>query len=248
LIADEQKSAIACPKQTDRTAILLVLGQSNAANYAGQRYGSNYGAQIANFFDGRCFIAASPLLGSGGSKGEYWTELANLLVGSGRFDGVVTAPVAYSGSEVARWARGGDLNKVMVDTVDKLTAEGLHPTQVLWDQGEIDYVEGTSEDAYRMRLTSMIDTLRAQGVNAPIYLSIASKCLEPSNGGTRTHSPDNPVVRAQLALSSGPGNIKRGVNTDALLGELERYDDCHIGGSGAQKVAQAWAEILLAKQ
>jgi hypothetical protein len=112
----------------------------------------------------------------------------------------------------------------------------------------LDYVLGTSEDAYRERLLSMIDTLGGHGVTAPVYLSIASKCLEPSNGGTRRHSADNPVVRAQLALSSGAGNIRRGVNTDAVLDELDRYDDCHIGGVGAEKVAQAWADILLAKK
>jgi hypothetical protein len=31
-----------------------------------------------------------------------------------------------------------------------------------------------------------------------------------------------------------------GCNTDALLDGLDRYDDCHIGGVGAEKVAQAW--------
>ena len=92
----------------------------------------------------------------------------------------------------------------------------------------------------------MIDTSCAKGVAAPVYLSIASKCVEPNNGDPRRHSADNPVVRAQLAFSSGKGDIRRGVNTDALLGELDRYDDCHIGGVGAEKMARAWADIMLA--
>ena len=94
----------------------------------------------------------------------------------------------------------------------------------------------------------MIDTLRGKGVTAPVYLSIASKCVEPGDGNPRRHSADNPVVRAQLALSNGEGNIRRGVNTDALLDGLDRYDDCHIGGSGAEKVAQAWTDIMLAEK
>jgi hypothetical protein len=36
------------------------------------------------------------------------------------------------------------------------------------------------------------------------------------------------------------------VHTDALLDGDDRYDDCHIGGSGAVKVARKWAELLLA--
>jgi carbohydrate esterase-like sialic acid-specific acetylesterase len=248
LIGDAEKRAAACPRQADRTAVLLVLGQSNAANYGGQRFASKHGDKIVNFFDGQCYVAASPLLGSGGTKGEYWTELGNHLIESGKFDTVVIAPVAYSGTAVARWARGGDLNAVLVETLSKIKANGYAITHVLWDQGELDYVLGTGEDAYRERLLSMIDTLRREGVTAPVYLSIASKCLEPSNGGMRRHSPDNPVVRAQLALSSGEDNIRRGVNTDAVLDELDRYDDCHIGGVGAEKVAQAWADILLGQE
>jgi hypothetical protein len=248
IIGDAEKPAVACPKQTDHTAVLLVLGQSNAANYGGQRFASKHGDKIVNFFDGQCYVAASPLLGSGGSKGEYWTELGNHLIESGQFDTVVIAPVAYNGSVVERWTRRGDLNAVLVYTLSKIKADGYAITHVLWDQGEKDYVVGTSEDAYRERLLSMIDTLRGEGVSAPVYLSIASKCLEPSNNGTRRHSADNPVVRAQLALSSGEDNIRRGVNTDALLDGLDRYDDCHIGGVGAEKVARAWADILLAEK
>jgi hypothetical protein len=248
MVGDAKKPAVACPKQTDRTAVLLVLGQSNAANYGGQRFASKHGDKIVNFFDGQCYVAASPLLGSGGIMGEFWTELGNHLIGSGKFDFVVIAPVAYAGSAVERWARGGDLNAVLVDTLSKIKADGYAITHVLWDQGEADYVVGTSEDAYRERLLSMIDTLRGEGITAPVYLSIASKCLDPRKRGTRQpHSADNPVVRAQLALSSGAGNIRRGVNTDTLLDGLDRYDGCHIGGGGAEKVARAWADILLAK-
>ena len=253
MIGDADKPAVVCPKQTDRTAVLLILGQSNAGNYGGQRFASKHGAKIINFFDGQCYVAASPLLGSSGTWGEYWTELGNRLIESGKFDTVVIASLAYSGSAysgntVEQWARGGALNAVLVDALRKIRADGYAITHVVWDQGELDYVLGTSEAAYRERFLSMVDTLRGEGVTAPVYLSIASKCVEPSNGDPRRHSADNPVVRAQLALSSGEGNIRRGVNTDALLDGLDRYDDCHIGGGGAEKAAQAWADILLAEK
>jgi hypothetical protein len=92
----------------------------------------------------------------------------------------------------------------------------------------------------------MIDTLRQNNVDASFYVSIASKCLESSNGRFKTHSSDNAIVPAQLSVSTGGEGIKRGVNTDVLLDELDSYDDCHIGGSGAEKVSQAWANLLLA--
>lgn len=248
LTSDETKTVTACPMQTERTAVLLVLGQSNAANHGGQRYRSEHGAHVVNFFHGQCFVAASPLLGSTDTRGGYWTQLGNLLIASGKFDDVVIVPLAFSGSEVMRWAKGGDINRLLVETARQLELAPYRVTDVLWVQGEIDYVKGTSEDVYRARFLSMVDTLRAQKIEAPVYVSITSKCLEPSNGGFKVDAPDNPIVRAQLAMPTGGNDIRRGVNTDALLNEVDRYDDCHMGGSGEQKVAQAWADLLLADQ
>ncbi|MBB6221388.1 hypothetical protein GGE66_002358 [Rhizobium leguminosarum] len=244
LIGDETKTPVTCPTQTDRTAVLLILGQSNAANDGGQRHRSSYGARVVNAFGKQCFIAASPLLGSTDTKGEYWTLLGNKLIASGQNDSVILAPLAYSGSEVARWAAGGDLNPVLVDTMKQLQASGYRITSVLWVQGEKDLVIGTTAEAYRQRFMSMVDTLRQHGVGAPVYISIASKCLEPSNGGFKEHIPDNAIVRAQLALSKSGHGIREGVNSDALLDGDDRYDDCHIGGTGAEKVSQAWLTLL----
>ncbi|WP_427148964.1 sialate O-acetylesterase [Rhizobium leguminosarum] len=244
LIGDESKTLVTCPTQTDRTAVLLVLGQSNAANDGGQRHRSNYGARVVNAFDKRCFIAASQLLGSTDTKGEYWTLLGNNLIASGQNDSVILAPLAYSGSEVARWAKGGDLNPVLVDTVKQLQDFGYRITSVLWVQGEKDLVIGSTAETYQEYFMSMVDTLRQHGVEAPVYISIASKCLEPSNGGFKEHIPDNAIVRAQLALSKSGHGIRQGINSDALLDGDDRYDDCHIGGTGAEKMSEAWLNLL----
>ncbi|TBC14956.1 sialate O-acetylesterase [Rhizobium ruizarguesonis] len=244
LVGDESKTPVTCPTQTDRTAVLLILGQSNAANDSGQRYRSNYGARVVNAFDKRCFIAASPLLGSTDTKGEYRTLLGNNLIASGQNDSVILAPLACSGSEVARWATGGDLNPVLVDTMKKLQGSDYRITSVLWVQGEKDLVIGTTAEAYQEHFMSMVDTLRQHGVEAPVYISIASKCLEPSNGGFKEHIPDNAIVRAQLALSKSGHGIREGVNSDALLDGEDRYDDCHIGGTGAENVSRAWLNLL----
>ncbi|MBK8638295.1 MAG: hypothetical protein IPN92_08365 [Chromatiaceae bacterium] len=248
LVSDDKKSAVPCPQQTDRTAVLLLIGQSNAGNHGGQRLQSAHGAKVINFFDGQCFIAASPLLGSSGSNGEYWTQLGNLLVASGAFDQVVLAPVTLSGSDISRWSRGGDLNAVMISTVVQLQHDNYHVTHTLWHQGEFNYVIGTSEESYYQKFISMVDSLRDHKIQAPVFVSVASKCLEASNGGTRFHSADNPIVRAQMALPNAQKGIRSGVNTDALLGDFDRHDDCHFSASGQQKVAKAWADLLLGDQ
>lgn len=247
LVSDDQKSAVPCPQQTDRTAILLLIGQSNASNHGGQRFRSEHGAKIVNFFGGQCFVAASPLLGSDGSKGEYWTQLGNLLVDSGAFEQVVLAPVGINGSEISRWSRGGDLNAVLINTAVQLQQYNYHVTHTLWHQGEIDYVRGTTETSYAKKFMSMVDSLRDQQVTSPVFVSVTSKCLETSNGGTRFHTAINAIVRAQMSLPNIQAGIRSGVNTDALLDELDRYDDCHFSSSGSNKVAKAWADLLLGR-
>ena len=224
--------------------MLLPLGQSNAGNHAGQRFGSEHGDGVVNFFDGQCHVAASPLLGSDGISGEYWTQLGNLLLDSASFDQVILAPAAITGSEISRWALGGDLNAAMIDTVNQLQQSGYRVTHVLWVQGESDYVKGTNERDYRDRFMSLVGSLRSHGIAAPVYVAVATKCLGKSNGGTRFHSADNPVARAQLALPDPGANLKGGINSDVLLGDLDRYDDCHFSSSGEQKAARAWADLL----
>ena len=133
----------------------------------------------------------------------------------------------------------------MTGTITQLQQSGYRINYVFWHQGEIDYVLNTDEEAYRLGLRSMVETLRKAGVGAPIYISIASKCLEPSNGGEKVHELDNPVTRAQSALPASMPGLVTGVNTDVLLEEVDRYDDCHFSGSGARKVVDAWMTILM---
>jgi len=68
LASDDRKKAVACPQQTDRAAVLLLIGQSNAGNHAGQRFRSEHGENVVNFYNGRCYVAASPLLGADGNS------------------------------------------------------------------------------------------------------------------------------------------------------------------------------------
>lgn len=244
LASSDQKKAVTCPQQTDHTAVLLVLGQSNAGNHGGQRFRSEHGEAVVNFFNGRCYVAASPLLGSDGVSGEYWTQLGNLLVDRKSFEQVVLAPVSITGSEVLRWAAGGDVNGAMIETANELQKGGYRVTHVLWVQGEKDYAKGTSEKDYRDRFMSLVSSLRSHGVAAPMFVAVASKCLGAINRGTLSFSADNPIERAQLALADPAANLRSGVDSDTLLGDLDRYDDCHFGASGEQKVAKAWADLL----
>jgi hypothetical protein len=98
------------------TAVLLLIGQSNAANYQGQRHQSG-DDRVINFSAGRCYRAASPLLGADGDMGETWTLLGTKLIQSGLYRTVILIPAAVGGTAIRRWAYGGDMNKMIVEVI-----------------------------------------------------------------------------------------------------------------------------------
>jgi Carbohydrate esterase, sialic acid-specific acetylesterase len=230
------KTQVPCPKQTERTAVLLIAGQSNAANSGAQRHSTHHPDRVFNFMSGRCYVAASPLLGSNGFAGEYWTLMADELINSGVFDGVILAPVAVGGSNIAQWAKGGALNTSMIPLVQDLVTH-YRVTDVLWHQGESDFTLKTDPARYKEQFRSFAETLRDNAIDAPVFISTATRCLPG-------WSEPNAIQSAQKDLVSSQSGFKAGVDTDTLLTAQDRYDDCHMADSGEVRTAKAWAAIL----
>jgi hypothetical protein len=230
------KSEVKCPKQTRRTAVLLIAGQSNAADSAAQRHETRHPERVLNFMSGRCYVAASPLLGSTGFAGEPWTLMADELIEQGAFDRVILSPLAVGGSNIAQWAKGGALNTSMIPLVQDLVMH-YRVTHILWHQGESDFALKTDPVRYKEQFLSFADTLRANAVDAPVFVSTATRCLPG-------WSDPNPIRTAQQELVSGQSGFEAGVDTDKLLTAQDRYDDCHFADSGEVKTAKAWTAIL----
>jgi Carbohydrate esterase, sialic acid-specific acetylesterase len=233
------KVEVQCPDPTPGTAVILIAGQSNAANSGAQRHTTHYPDRVLNFVAGRCFVAASPLLGSTGLAGEPWTPLADQLIQSGSYDHIILASVAVSGSAIFQWAVGGELNTTMKPLVMELVSR-YRVTHVLWHQGESDFIIGTDAARYKEQFLSFAASLRAEGVDAPIYVSKATRC------GPGWKAP-NAVRIAQQDLVDTQSGVERGIDTDLLLEFQDRYDDCHFAESGLLKSANAWADLLLSK-
>lgn len=237
LVSYPGKQKITCPSLSDRTMVLRIIGQSNTTNAMGQRYESNFGERIINYFNGDCYVAFSPLLGTNVIEGEPWTLLGNKLLEHGKADRVILIPSEVGGTSVQRWASGDmndQLGSILLDVQGKWKISA-----VLWHQGEQDFFEGTSKEKYIQNFQTLTRSLRAKGVGAPIYVSIVSKC-----GIDSTLTPDNQVAEAQRALVMPTEGVYLGVNTDQLLGKTDRIDDCHFGQSGQEKFATAWLQIL----
>jgi hypothetical protein len=242
------KRPVACPEQDAHTAVILTIGQSNAANYTSKAYSSRHGSAVLNFFNGKCYIASSPLLGADGSWGEYWTELGNRLIEAKAYNTVILAASAIGGTSVAQWQVGGvsaagfdpyssahgvreNLNTMLMNVLTQVRPY-YRITQILWHQGEGDYQ--TSAADYTRSFMSLVGSIRARGILAPIYISVTSN----------DRKANLPVVQAQRAIPDPVKNIFAGVDTDALIEPEDRNETGHFGAAGEEKVVRAWMEIL----
>lgn len=236
LVSFPGKTEVPCPAAGPDTAIVLAIGQSNAGNHLENRLTSHHGGAVVNFFDGKCYRAASPLLGSTGEEGEFLTALGDQLVDDGAYKNVLIISSAISGTEIAMWRKGGVLNGLMLHVLSGLLP-GYRVTQVLWLQGETDYADASSEEAYMDAFRSLLGTLSDAGVGAPVFLAIATRCVS-------SWKPDNPIAAAQRALVDNR-HVFLGADTDALIGTADRRSDgCHFGGRGQVKAADAFAAAI----
>ena len=234
------KREVECPQQAAASAVLLVIGQSNAANGAERRVKTRFPDRVLNYFDGHCFVAGSPLLGSGGTEGEFITLLADDLIANGTYKSVMIVATAISGSQISRWQKGGDLNQMMLSTVIGFKTR-YKITDIIWHQGEGDYMLGTTAQAYTASFQSMRKSLTDIGVAAPIFISISTFC-----GTEKPWQRDNPIAQAQGQLADPKAKILLGANTDQLLVSADRRknDQCHFSESGQRKTASAYASAV----
>ncbi len=236
LIAFPGKVETVCPVPTDRTALILALGQSNAANHAAEREVTRHPDKVLNVYNGKCYFAASPLLGATGEGGEFLTLLGDRLIDDDLYDRVLIVDAAVGGTQIARWQKPGDLLDGALATLKALSS-GYKVTEVIWHQGESDRDLGASSMAYGASFASLVGSLRDAGVAAPVFIGITTICGTAQPGGGE-------LARAQEALVDSR-SIFLGANADAMLRDEDRQGDhCHLSASGQHKLARAYAGAI----
>jgi hypothetical protein len=225
-----------CGPVSGRTAIIVVHGQSNAANYGSARHTSREAVDNLDPASGKCFAAADPLLGADGPGGSFATHLGDILIQAGRYDRVIFVPIARGGASLAFLnSEGAELTN---NGIAKLKAAGLTPTHILFQQGETDALMTTTAEQYAALLHQLVKRFRAAGFDAPFYVSRSAKCdyAGPNNSA---------AVRAgQLAAIDATLNIRQGPDTDAIGNEGRSADGCHMNEIGTVANAALWAAFI----
>lgn len=230
------RSPVPCRDAAGGTRLVaLVFGQSNAAN-SGPVTAFEPRPGVHAFYRGRCYQARDPLPGATGSGSSVWTRLGDKLVDRRVYDSVLFVPVAVAGSEIRRWTPTGDLHPRLLDAIRDVRRADVRFTHLLWHQGESDAENGTSTDDYIRMFNDMLDSLRSHGVDAPIYVAVATRCRRLKPGSAA-------IQHAQRSLVEPSRHIHAGPDTDAL-GPEYRHDGCHFGEAGLDRFAKLWLETL----
>lgn len=252
LVRFEGKKKIACPKQTSRTLVILILGQSNAGNQAETLFTAD-NSRIVNYFHGECFIASDPLLGNAGFGGSQWVRAASKIMKSvNSYDKIILIPAAINGSSVKEWAHNSEfaenspsselqsrgLGILLQETLQSAKINGYKITHILWHQGERDAHKMSAVD-YKKYLNQIIHKTRLVFPDSKFYVSIASGC-------TSTSPPDPVIHNAQMTIINNKDHIYQGPNTDLWFSkEYRQKDGCHLNDLGMAMAAEEWSKIII---
>lgn len=205
---------------------VLVLGQSNAANHGEPGAAA---APIDLLVGGRCYRASGPLAGATGDGASLWPQLA-ARARPGRH--LLFGVVAVDNTSIGDWRAPGPLDARLRAEIDGWRRAGVTIDLVLWQQGEADARDRTTEDAYFQGLVGLRARLRGAGLAAPLVVARASYC--PGSDGAAVRAAQARFVRSGAALA--------GPDLDTLRG-TQRIG-CHFSASGVTAAASLWAEAL----
>jgi hypothetical protein len=250
-----------CPGPGAGTAVLFAFGQSNASNIGAGRRKGQPGLINFNIFDGKCYRATDPLLGSSGTGGAVWTALGNRLILEGALDSVIVVPIAIGGSSINRWADPRDLGARIAFAGAALQDAGIKVTHVLVIHGEADHHAAAAwsrlrpsefrrlrpngsrysmrSKAYAAHFLTVRNHLKSLGINGPVYVAVKTRC------GDTGPDIEGPVSKAQRDLALNYDGIHPGPNINAFADINYRSDLCHLSDAGIEKTAKIWAKILI---
>jgi hypothetical protein len=220
--------------------VLLVLGQSNAANHG--EAGMPPPPPLRVVHEGRCLWASDPLPGGTGEGGSIWARLPPRLAAQlpepMRARPVVLALLAVDATPLRDWVRADSpLRARLLQTATALRASGLAPDLVLWQQGEADARDNTLPLQAATALNDFADLLADTGIGAPWMLAQSTLCRSPPHAALRE------TVQRQTAAGR---RFVPGPDTDQLSGATMRRDGCHFSAAGLNAAADLWAAALAA--
>lgn len=234
----KEKNELNCKTEsTLKTMVVLVFGQSNAANAGEKRYNLN-NSNVLNFFNGKCYKANDPLLGTTGSGGSVWTRFAELYLKKNKkeYDRIIFHTIAVGGTPIKDWTPSGNLFKRIIVAKKQLDILGLSYTHIFYHQGEADALLKTNYIKYKSSLEYIHKGLKKLDIHAPFFVSIVGRFGKSINTDIRF---------AQYEFIHENKNVFIGSNSDIIYEEGDRYQIGHFTNDGLDKHAIQWINTII---
>ena len=181
---------------------------------------------VYNFLDGETYVYEDPALGADGFGGSVWGQVGDGLIADGQYDAVIFATTGFASKTIAQLARGISTTSSSGSMRGLITVYG-RVDGILFHQGEENHRDRTDAD-YEAGFERLLERMKADGIDAPFYLSQASYC---------GNSVDKGLIAAQDRIIRGHTGVLRGPNTDLLTDARYRRDGCHFSEEGLQAFA-----------
>lgn len=254
-------SSVTAPTIDANTAILFIIGQSNAGQHGSGGYIS--GSRATYDYSGSAFYAARDPLhdpGDAAPDGGPWVVVADGLIGQTGINGHIIEKVVImsrpiGGTVIANWISGGTQFSYLtaqLTSLSSLIGTSGPSVYVIWQQGEADAGIGATASPYETKFASLLSTIQSYTA-APVYVSKTTTCIGPrtSDPFDFQHTPTNLIGKlagqrqirlAQATVVNGT-TVRAGPDTDAIPPRW-RWDGCHLGGYGLIIEAQGWLTTL----
>ncbi|GAB4348459.1 MAG: hypothetical protein Kow0026_02980 [Oricola sp.] len=233
-ITDTGGRTAATPPAGARVGVFIAYGQSNAANF-GER-GYRVRGAVYNFLDGATYVYEDPALGANGTGGSVWGRVGDGLIETGQYDAVIFATTGFASKTIAELADGHYYDYFKRQYAGLAAARG-HVDGILFHQGEENHRDYSEAD-YAADFDRFLARLRADGIDAPVYLSQVSYCANSVDAG---------LIAVQDRIIRIRDGVVRGPNTDLLTDDRYRRDGCHFSAEGLAAFAAQWVEAIRAR-
>lgn len=227
---------VACPGAAAIT--VLVIGQSNAANYVDRPSDAPPGANVM-LADAHCYPLSDPIPGASKTGGSLWPAFAADLAGrTGRPVAIIGAAIGSTHAE--EWADSFGLPPAGLGRRIRAAGRVGHDVDlVIWIQGEADTGRGTRHNEYAERLQRVIAGVDARTGGTPWIVTLTSRIRD----GRRSEA----VRAAQADVIAGSSQVFAGPDTDIYYRVPEdRPDGLHFGRRTADMIARDLARIAAA--
>ncbi len=229
-----------CPQDA---LTFFVIGQSHAANSMLPRTFAEDNPQVLNFYNGKCYRLADPILGPSDFRGSLWPVFAQALYERIKKP-VVIMSFALNGSSAQEWLPGKQGVGLMPRALKQArlyTEQGGTIEYVIFDQGQRDAMDLTPLALYAQQLKTIFDHLQAEIPGDQTFL------VHSQSWCTAYNPPQPYIIEAQAVLAASRKDTVVFFNSDTL-DDSYRHDECHFNSKGRAIIAQKLVEAVLKKE